>query len=229
MPACRVAVMGATGGSGTTTMATALAAWGGLGVRRLLALEGHGGGPHEALRIPLARGVDDLDAVRSEVAAQHVQQIAHQGPGDWDLVAGPGSAAAYTAWSGDLSTRLVDAMLAPDTWVADLGRGDHVLADAIAQRATLVVLMTPRCLLGAEAAQRLLERQTGRPVVVGALARPGEDQISLRALRRLMRGADVVEVAWDRRGVERLSSAPRGRRGLASSVRVIAEMVGADG
>ena len=224
-----VAVMGATGGCGTTTMTTALAVGGGIRTRRLLALDGHGGGAHLALGVPVSRGIDDLHVVRSEVEPGHVHQIAHQGMGEWELIAGPAGAASYGSWVGDPGVRLTEALLATGPWVADLGRGDHVLAHPIARRAAIVVVMMPRSLRGAEAGHRLLEHHAGCRMVAAAVARPGEDHISMRALRRLMRGVDVVEVPWDRRGVDQLPSVTRGRRGLAACVRGIGETVASDG
>jgi hypothetical protein len=229
MPRVGIAVMGAAGGCGTTTIAAAIAAWGDAGICRVLGLDGHGGGPHAVWGVRVERGVDDLDAVRAEVDSAHVEHIAHRGMGGWDLVAGPGSAAAYARWEGDVTPRLVDAMVPPGPWVADLGRGDHRLAECVLGHASGVVVMTPCSLDGAEACRHLLPRVSAPRVLVAALARPGEDHVSPRAIRRLVPTHTVVEVPWDRRGVVRLASGATGRRGLPQCVRQIMQALVHDG
>jgi len=220
-----IAVVGATGGCGTTTMTAALAVWGLAGTRRVLSLDGHGGGPHALWGVPVARGVDHLDAVRAEVDAGHVKHIAHRGMGEWDLIAGPGTAMAYAAWPEHLARRLANALVPTGPWLADLGRGDHVLAEGIVTHAAGVVVMTPRSLGGAEACRTVLDALPDVRAVVGAVPRPGEDHMSSGALRRLLHGASIVEVPWDRRGVRSLVAGAGGRRGLAACARHVAEMV----
>ena len=223
MPGTGIAVLGATGGCGTTTMTAALAAWSGMGARRVLSLDGLGGGPHVLWGVQVERAIDHLDAVRAEVAPRHVQQIAHQGMGEWDIVAGPDAAAGYRPWADDHASRLADALAEVTPWVADLGRGQHDIGQQVLTRATGVVIMVPRSLEGADACQRLLPHLPAVPVVVGAVARPGEDAVSARSMRRLVRGPDIVEVPWDRRAVRALATVAPGRRGLAASVAHIGE------
>jgi hypothetical protein len=229
MPGTGIAVVGATGGCGTTTMAAAITAWGGAGICRVLGLDGHGGGPHTLWGVRVERGVDHLDAVRAEVDAGHVQHIAHKGMAEWDLVAGPESAMTYAGWGGDLAPRLVAAMVPQGPWVADLGRGDHQLAECVVKHASGVVVMTPCSLDGAEACRHLLPHISAPRVLVAAVARPGEHHVSRRAIRRLVPGHTVMEVPWDRRGVGRLASGATGRRGLQSCVGQIMQALVTDG
>ena len=218
-----IAVVGAVGGCGTTTMTAALARWGGVGVRRVVSLDGHGGGPHMAWGVQVERAVDDLHAVRAEVDARHVQQIAHQGMGEWDIIVGPGAVAADRTWVDDHAVRLAGALADTTPWVADLGRGQHDAARALMARASAAIIMVPRSLEGADGCRRLLSQLPGVPVVVGAIARPGEDAVSGRGMRRLVRGAELVEVPWDRRAVRALATAGPGRRGLAACAARIAD------
>jgi hypothetical protein len=220
-----IAVVGATGGCGTTTMTAALAVWGLAGTRRVLGVDGHGGGPHVLWGVPVARGVDHLDAVRDEVGPAHVAHIAHRGMGEWDLIAGPGNALAYAAWPEPLARRLATALVPASPWLADLGRGDHALAEGIISHASGVLVVTPRSLGGAEACRAMLDTLHDVRTVVGAVPRPGEDHLSSGALRRLLHGALIVEVPWDRRGVRSLVAGAGGRRGLAACARHVAEMV----
>jgi len=229
MPGAGIAVMGATGGCGTTTMAAAITAWGDAGICRVLGLDGHGGGPHVMWGVRVERGVDQLDAVRGEVDAGHVHHIAHQGMGEWGLVAGPSSPAAYARWDGDAAPRLVDAMVPPGPWVADLGRGDHQLAAHVMQRASGAVVMMPCSLDGTEACRQMLPHISAPRVLVAVVARPGDDHVSLRAIRRLIPSHTVMEVPWDRRGAVRLTSGATGRRGLQSSALQIVEALVRDG
>lgn len=216
MPGMGIAVVGAAGGCGTTVMTAALAAWGGMGVRRVLSLDGLGGGPHALWGVQVERAVDHLDAVRAEVLPRHVQQIAHRGMGVWDIVAGPDAAAGYRPWAEDHARRLAGALTEVTPWVADLGRGQYDIGQTVLTRATGAIIMAPRSLEGADACQRLLSHLPSVPVVVGAVARPGEDAVSARSMRRLVRGPDIVEVPWDRRAVRALARVAPGRRGLAA-------------
>lgn len=191
-----IAVLGAVGGCGTTALVVALAVSAPEGPLRVLALDGHGGGPHRVWGLAPERTVDDLQAVRDEVGVSHVEHILHRQAGGREVLVGPMDGAGVAWWSGDAADRLARAITPAFPWLADLGRGDHAIARAVIAHASGSIIVAPCTVSGAEAVRRLHDAVAGQSLVVGLTERPGAEAISFRAFRRLVGGVTVVEVPW---------------------------------
>lgn len=218
-----IAVLGAVGGCGTTTLVATLAMSAPEGPMRVLALDGHGGGPHRAWGLAPERTVDDLQAVRDEVGASHVEHIVHRQAGGREVLVGPVDGVGLAWWSGDSADRLARAITPAFPWLADLGRGDHAIARAVVARASGSVIVAPCTVSGADAVHRLREAIAARPVAVGLTERPGVEAISSRAFRRLVGAVAVVEVPLP------TGRGRRARRADASVGQRLREAIRADG
>lgn len=211
-----MAVIGCAGGVGTTVLAAALALASGDTPVRVLGLDAHGGGPHDLWGMRPDRGVDDLVAVRGEVDEAHVAHVVHRHRGRLEVVMGPGDAMSTAAWQPH-ADRLAAALVPAGGWVADLGRGDHCLGRSVTARAACVVLVTAASPASVAACRQHLDTLAhARPVLV-AMLRRHDESLSARAARRLL-GHDIVELPWDRSGVERCAAAEPGRRGMWKAV-----------
>ena len=210
-----IAVMGAAGGCGTTTLACALALrMASSGGAPLLVDAGmHGAGPAALWGLEPARSLDDLLPLDEGVTARHVDQVMHHHACGVDVIAGSTGPASAAMWADPRSDALAAHVAARAGWVADAGLGDAPLGMALARRAALLVLVVPSTVHGAARAARAMPG-LGTAAVVVASALPGGDPLAARAMRAAMGGRSVVALDRDDRGARDVAEgrAPRGRR-----------------
>ncbi len=166
-PACgAVAVVGATGGCGTslTAAGVALAVAAADAPVALLELDLERGDLAAAWGIPPARTLDDLVGVQAELTVAHLRLIAHPHPANVMLLAAPARTGAACAWDGPATRRLIAAASQLGRVVIDCGA---VLSEA-AQRAIAdaerVLLVAPATIRGARrvrAIAREIDRLAG--------------------------------------------------------------------
>ncbi|MFZ4755052.1 MAG: hypothetical protein ACOYL4_03470 [Miltoncostaeaceae bacterium] len=226
-----IAVAGAVGGCGATTVAGGVAlALAALGqAPTVIGIDGHGGGPHVLWGVPVARTVGDLWSVRDELDAAHVAHIVHAHTDALRLVSGPPTAAAMAAWNEQQTGRLAAALVSATPWVADVGRGDADMQRALIAHASVLVVVTSRSVIGASACGAVIQSHRGMRVVVVASALPGRPGVSPRAFRALAPAEVVIGLAEDARGAEDVGACrpPKGRGGMAAAIRDLLEATGA--
>lgn len=216
-----IAVLGAAGGCGTTTVAAALAHCAPAGQLRVLALDGHGGGPHRTWGLAPERTVDDLRPVRHEVDASHVERILHRRGDGHEVIVGPADGIGMAAWADGDAERLVAACIPAFAWVADLGRGDHAVGRAVVARAAGVAIVSPCTVAAAGVVHEIVGAVPTSHTAVIVSQGPGGDCISPRAFRRLVGGSEVVDMSWH------ASQGRRGRRALSAVALRVWEILGA--
>ena len=225
-----IAVVGAVGGCGATTVAGGVAlALAALGhAPTVIGIDGHGGGPHVLWGIPVARTVGDLWSVRDELDAAHIAHIVHVHTDALRLVSGPPTAAAMAAWNEQQTGRLAAALVSATPWVADVGRGDADMQRALMARAAVLVVVTSRSVMGANACGAVIQGHPGMRAAVVASALPGRPDVSPRAFRTLAPAEVVIGLAADARGAEDVGACrpPKGRGGMAAALRDLLEATG---
>ena len=128
-------------------------------------------------------------------------------------------------WTPDAARVLADIIAARDAWVVDAGRGDDVLAAALAARAGMTAMLVPRSLDGVQRARE--------PAVIRALPAPsvlvisdgcGADLLGMRAARRALADPSAIALPRDARAAAlvRAGQRPRGR-GLPACVAALRE------
>ena len=230
MTAGGLAVAGAVGGCGATTVAGGVAlALAALGqAPTVIGIDGHGGGPHVLWGVPVARTVGDLWSVRDELDAAHVAHIVHAHTDALRLVSGPPTAAAMAAWNEQQTGRLAAALVSATPWVADVGRGDADMQRALIARASVLVVVTSRSVIGASACGAVFQSHRGMRAAAVASALPGRPDVSPRAFRALAPVEVVIGLPEDARGAEDVGACrpPRGRGGMAAAIRHLLEATG---
>jgi pilus assembly protein CpaE len=210
-----VAVVGAGGGCGATTLACGLAlAWARAGRPVcLLELDLERGDLAGGLGLTPERSLADLTAVAGEIGPEHVRRAAHPHPSGLAVLFAPERPGAADGWSQPALTRLLEAVRADCACVVDAGAGPP--PPAVAAAATAILVVAPA--LGPRAA------------LVAAPPRCApQHELSARALA-LAAGLDLRATlpAQEREAAE-LSAGrwPRGRRApLARAVADLAEAI----
>lgn len=216
-----MAILGATGGCGATTLACGaalVASQSGPGPL-LVGLDSLGGGPADLWGIPATRSVDDLRAVGEELGPEHVGNVVHEHRSGVAVMVGPRTPRGAAEWDGHAADMLAGLIAVGRPWIADAGRGGLPLADAFLTRASRVVVVTPCTVDGASRARRVLDQLASRTVTIAATGLPAGGTMSARALRRVLGCDEVIEFPVDHRGASDISAgrAPR-RRGLAGAI-----------
>jgi len=191
-----VAVVGAAGGAGASTVACGLAmAW---AARReavwLVDLDGARGDLAAGWDLPATRTLADLAGVAGEVDRAHLARAASPHPSGVRVVASAGVLAGADPWDAAAAAAVCGALCAAGAVVADVA-GDGPPARAMVARADSILLVCPPALDAARRAARLMEgwRHGPRHDRVGLVVahRGGAPEIGARALGRTL-GAPVV-------------------------------------
>jgi Mrp family chromosome partitioning ATPase len=225
-----IVVWGAAGGVGTTTLACALALSMATGDDAtdppvLVDADAHGGGPLAMWGIRAERGLDDLAALGADLGAGHVAQVRHRHPAGVDVMGGHAGPVGCGAWTPDAARVLADIIAGRDAWVVDAGRGDDVLAAALAARAGTTAMLVPRSLDGVQRArERAHRRGAPAPSVLVVCDGCGADLLGMRAARRALADPSAIALPRDVRAAAhvRAGQRPRGR-GLAGCVAALRE------
>jgi hypothetical protein len=225
-----IVVWGAAGGVGTTTLACALALSMATGddatdPPMLVDADAHGGGPLALWGIRAERGLDDLAALGSDLAADHVARVRHRHPGGVDVMGGHAPPVGAGTWTPDAARVLADIIAARDAWVVDAGRGDDVLVAALAARAGTTAMLVPRSLDGVQRARERADRRgMAAPSVLVISDGCGADLLGMRAARRALADPSAIALRRDARAADlvRAGQRPRGR-GLAACVAALRE------
>lgn len=233
-------VVGASGGSGASLLAGALALSGARAGAPVWLLEldlerGDLGGSWD---LPVARSLADLAAVIDELEGAHLRRAAHEHPSGVRLVLAPPAAGPADAWDVPAVTRLVDAAReeagAQGRVVVDAGAGWLTAAGIAGARRVSVLVVCAPTLSGARRARRLV----GALAAAGADARcalvvsegaAGRGELGARALGRAVGAPVVAELPWRPREAAELGAGrwPRGGRArLAAAVEGVAGALG---
>ncbi len=210
-----IAVVGACGGGGASTVAggLALALKEQEGGARLVDLDFAWGDLHGGWGVPRDRTIHDLSAVRDELTPEQVEMVLCHHPSGVRLALSPGSAEAAGGWDVDAISRLLSGTAAGAPTVVDVGRVDPSLMLAACTSASRCLVVAPRTIRGARGVGGVLDMLgSGVEVVVNLSGRDAD--ISLRSFRRLV-GCPVrcelprspLEAEWIGSGRR-----PRGRR-----------------
>lgn len=217
-------VIGAAGGCGTTTIACALALMLASGGNAPLLVDAdlHGGGPGALWNLDAARGLDDLADLGPEVRAAHVGHLVHRHACGVDVMAGCASAASSVVNEPAACDAVAAYAAARSSWVADCGRGDSGVAEALIARADRVVLVAPCTLPGVARAAAVAARVEARgAVALAARWVPGE-RVPARVLSRSVGWPDVTPLGADGRGAADVAAARApGGRGLARALQAL--------
>lgn len=183
-------VLGASGGSGASTLAAGLAlADAARGEQVVLAeFELERSDLAAAWGVPVRRTLDDLVPVQAELGTRHVDLVAHRHDSGVALLPGPGRPGADRDWSAPIVTALLACAGELGAVVVDAGSSLGAHIEAAAVDAARVFVVTPPTLAGARrvrAAAGVLGRWVHRErVLLVANRGVGRDHLSTRGFVR---------------------------------------------
>lgn len=220
-----VVVAGATGGCGVTTLACAMAlrAVQDGAAPILVGAGADPGGPSDLWGVPTARTLDDLLPLGNDLGPAHVAHVIHAHVYGAGIIVGPRSPDAAVAWQGDPLRSLISGITDDRDWIADVGRAGTALADALAARADLTVIVVTARVDAVAHAARLIDRLGVSRVAAVMSPIPAAGDLSARAMRRALGDIPVVDMPSDGRGAaDVIAGRMPSRRGLARSVTELA-------
>lgn len=205
-----IAVVGACGGCGGSTVARALAL--GIAARdqevRLVDLDLVWGDLHSSWGVPRDRSLDDLVDVRDELAPEHLRMVLAPHVSGVRLLLAPGRPDAERDWDADAIMRLIDGVADGGAVVLDLGRAPTHVVVAACTRAARRIVVAPLTIRGAQAVGRTMD-VIGRDVEIVVNRATRDADIGVRGFRRLIgepirgelprRAAEAEEIAAGRR------------------------------
>ncbi len=226
----RIAVIGATGGAGATTVACGVAlAYAAQGSTAVL-IDGdlEFGDTHEAWDVPRHRTLGDLITVLDELGPHHVELVGYHHASGVELCLAPAERGAADAWRETDVAALLGAASSRGPVVVDCGRASPRHVDAVCDAAHSLIVVSPPTLRGAQRVAAIIARLddgSGARIVINRtrVARP---ELSVRAFAAAC-GHDVeCALPTSEREAEHLRSGiwrPR-RRGLSHRIQAIVGM-----
>ena len=177
--------MGAVGGCGASTLASAVAlalARAGAGPT-LVELDLERGDLAGRYELPAERTLADLVPVLDELTSAHVEQVVYRHESGVRLLLGRPDPDAAAPWTTDAVARLLDAAVPAGPLVVDVGNPGSARSAAALERATSTLVAAPLTLAGARAAVRVIARPgPAAPPALVASPVPSGGELSPRAL-----------------------------------------------